>query len=189
MGAFAQAFFSIFIAIDVVGVVPTFIALAGGLSEKARRKVVLQSGVFAFVVSEGFILLGDYLLRLFSITPDHFKVGGGVLLLVLSVRDLLSTEGFKRKTEDLGIVPLGIPLIVGPAVLTTALSLVSSVGHLITALAMAVNVVLTSLALFNSSFILAVLGRGGATAISKIFMILLSAYSVKLIVEGLKAVF
>jgi len=189
MEQFLKAFISIFIAIDVVGIVPTFIALAGGLSEKARTKIVLQSGIFALIVSEVFILLGDSILNLFTITPDHFKIGGGILLLILSVRDLLSSEGFKRHTEDLGIVPLGIPLIVGPAVLTTALSLVSTVGHLYTTAAMALNVLLTSVALLNANLLLRILGKGGATAISKIFMIILSAYAVKMIVEGLKALF
>ncbi len=180
---------SIFIAVDVLGIIPTFIALAGDLSEKAQRRIVLQSAIFALVVSEGFILLGDYVFRLFSITPDHFRVGGGILLLVLSVRDLLSGEGFKRHTEDLGLVPIGIPLIVGPAVLTTALSLIGTVGHLNTILAMAANILITSLALLNANLLLRLLGRGGSTAISKVFMIILSAYAVKMIVEGLKALF
>lgn len=189
MEGFLQAFVSIFIAIDVIGIVPTFIALAGDLSERAQRRIILQSAVFALVVSEGFILLGNYVLDLFSITPQHFGVGGGILLLVLSIRDLLSSEGFKRHTEDLGLVPLGIPLIVGPAVLTTALSLVGSVGHINTVLAMALNVLITSLALLNANLLLRFLGKGGATAISKIFMIILSAYAVKMIVDGLKALF
>ncbi|NPB04233.1 MAG: MarC family protein [Thermotogae bacterium] len=184
-----RAFISIFIAIDVIGIVPTFIALAGGLSEKARRRIILQSAVFALIVSEVFIVLGDSILDLFTITPDHFKVGGGLLLLVLSIRDLLSTEGFKRHTEDLGIVPLGIPLIVGPAVLTTALSLVPSVGHLWVSTAMILNILLTSVALLNANFLIRFLGKGGTTAVSKVFMIILSAYAVKMIVEGIKALF
>lgn len=189
MEGFIQAFVSIFIAIDVIGIVPTFIALAGDLSEKAQRRIILQSAIFALVVSEGFILLGDYILNLFTITPNHFKVAGGILLLVLSVRDLLSSEGFKRHTEDLGLVPLGIPLIVGPAVLTTALSLVDTVGHLNTITAMALNILVTSVALFNANLLMRLLGRGGSTAISKIFMIVLSAYAVRMIVEGLRALF
>jgi len=115
------------------------------LSEKAQRRIILQSAIFALVVSEGFILLGDYILNLFTITPNHFKVAGGILLLVLSVRDLLT--------------------------------------------AMALNILVTSVALFNANLLMRLLGRGGSTAISKIFMIVLSAYAVRMIVEGLRALF
>jgi multiple antibiotic resistance protein len=120
---YVLAFIPVFVAIDVIGILPIFIQLTFLLSEGERIKVVRQSILTALAAGLVFLFLGKFALKALGVEINDFKVAGGILLLALSVNDLIF--GVKRKEEekenDVGIVPIGMPLIVGPAVLTSLL--------------------------------------------------------------------
>ena len=122
-------FIPFFVAFDALGILPVFISLTGGMPPSERRKVVRQSILTAFLVSLGFLMVGQSVFAFLGILVSDFKVAGGILLFILAVVDLIFPE--KTRTfpkETLGVVPIGIPLIVGPAVLTLLLMVVHTSG-------------------------------------------------------------
>jgi multiple antibiotic resistance protein len=134
-----------------------------------------------------FIFLGEWVLRLLGITVADFMIAGGLILLMLSVRDLLSTEKrtLAANIEELGPVPLGVPLIVGPAVLTTIMLLVRQHGFIMTALATVINIAIAGLVFVFSGRIMRFMGAGGSQIASKIANLLLAAIAVMLIRKGI----
>jgi len=184
MEGLIQSFIVFFVSIDPFGIIPTFLTLTNGLSGKLRRKVAIISSFYAFFVAVFFILLGKWLFAYFGISLSHFKIAGGLVLLVLSVRELVIYGEDKGKMGGLGVVPLGIPLIVGPATLSAGISLVEIWGYPLTILSLSLNVFITAVMLLFSENLVKFFGRGGLTALSKIIMLILSAISVKMIIDG-----
>ena len=110
------------IAMDVVGVLPIYLGLVAGLGKTERQRIVIEATLTAACVGVGFLLLvGDLLLGLLGVTVADFQIAGEILLLVLStIYDLLHPATPLRELgTKMSVVPLGIPMIVGPAVLTT----------------------------------------------------------------------
>ena len=116
-------------------------------------------------------------------------IAGGLLLLCISLRDLLVGAVREREVEDprsLGAVPLGVPLITGPAVLTTCILLAQTHGKPLTALAAAINVALAGVIFRGADLLATRLGRTGIRTISKIASMLLAAIAVMLIRRGVQ---
>jgi multiple antibiotic resistance protein len=187
---FWLAFIPLFVAVDAVGVVPIFLGLAEGVDEAARRRLVADATLAAGAVGVGFIFLGDAVLRFLGVTVGDFQVAGGVVLLVLSIYDLLHPMSPLRQSgAGLGVVPLGVPLIVGPAVLTTLLTVTRTHGFLVTLSAFVLNLAIVWAALRWASLVGRLLGDAGARAVAKVFALLLAAIGVTFIRRGLLAAF
>jgi multiple antibiotic resistance protein len=185
---FWLAFIPLFVAVDAVGVVPIFLGLAEGVDEAARRRLVADATLAAGAVGVGFIFLGDAVLRFLGVTVGDFQVAGGVVLLVLSIYDLLHPlSPLRQSGAGLGVVPLGVPLIVGPAVLTTLLTVTRTHGFLVTLSAFVLNLAIVWAALRWASLVGRLLGDAGARAVAKIFALLLAAIGVTFIRRGLLA--
>jgi multiple antibiotic resistance protein len=127
---FWLCFVPLFVAVDALGTLPIFIGLTAGLARAAVRKVLVQSLVTATAVALAFLGVGKGIFALLGITTADFMIAGGALLFLLSLRDLLvgEREALSSDPESLGAVPLGVPLIAGPAVFTTSLLLVDEYG-------------------------------------------------------------
>ncbi|MGH8092043.1 MAG: MarC family protein, partial [Chthoniobacterales bacterium] len=137
---FLIAFIPIFVAIDAIGMVAIFIGLGANVDAKRRNQEAYLGIATALAISVGFMFLGKLVFQALGITVADFQVAGGLILLVFAVRDLLDVGGEKRiTTESFGIVPLGMPLIAGPALLTALLVLTDSVGVIYTLLSLIVN--------------------------------------------------
>ena len=122
---FLLAFIPLFVAIDVFGALPLFMAFTEDFEQQHRKKLVAEATLTAFVISLVFLVTGKLLFSFLGITESDFRVGGGIVLLVLAVNDLLVIRERKRDLEgSVGVVPIGIPLIMGPAALTTIIILV-----------------------------------------------------------------
>jgi multiple antibiotic resistance protein len=185
---FWLAFIPLFVAVDAVGVVPIFLGLADGIDEAARRQLVADATLAAGAVGLGFIFLGDAVLQFLGVTVGDFQVAGGVVLLVLSIYDLLHPETPLRQSgARLGVVPLGVPLIVGPAVLTTLLTVARTHGYLVTLVAFVLNLAIVWAALRWAALVGRLLGDAGARAVAKVFALILAAIGVTFIRRGLMA--
>jgi len=125
MKDFWLCFVPLFVAVDAVGVLPMYLGLTVGLDPSKHRRVLYQSVVTAAAVALAFLVAGKALLSLLGITVADFMIAGGIVLFVISVTDLFTTEKTQRRVDvdSLGAVPLGVPLITGPAVLTTTILL------------------------------------------------------------------
>lgn len=188
MNTFWLCFVPLFVAVDAVGVLPMFLSLTDGLDSKRLRTVILQSVLTAVTVAVIFVLAGPELLRFMGITVPDFMLAGGLLLLAISLNTLL---GEKRAQEidvtSLGAVPIGIPLITGPAVLTTCVLLANTYGKALTMTAVVINIALAGLIFGFAGPITNRLGHTGSKAVSKVASMLLAAIAVMLMRKGVFA--
>jgi len=190
MRDFWLCFVPLFVAVDAVGVLPMFISLTEGLDQPRVRRVVIQSVVTAMIVGLAFLAIGQAVLRLLGVTVPDFLVAGGAVLFVLAIRDLLTLEKARRlaEPESLGPVPIGVPLIVGPAVLTTTLIVVGQHGYPLTIIALVANILIAGLVFWFSMAITRVLGKAGSRTISKLASLLLASIGVMMVRKGLVAI-
>ncbi|MFI5324169.1 MAG: MarC family protein, partial [Thermodesulfobacteriota bacterium] len=181
-------FIPIFVAVDPIGVVPMFLSLTRGYDDSARRKIVIDSVLTASVIGIIFVLAGKTIFLLLGIKIQDFAIAGGTLLFILSIIDLLG-DGSARvhgaESRALGIFPLGTPLIIGPAVLTTLIILVDTYGFVPALVAFALNLAVLFTALFKADIILSALGENGTRAFAKIMSILLAAIGIMMVRKGI----
>ena len=182
---FLLAFIPLFIAIDVVGILPIFMSLVDGIEKPQKTKIINQSVITALSVSIGFLAIGKFVFSVLGIEIYDFKMAGGLLLLVFAINDLLFSEKGKRTvTQSMGVVPLGIPLVVGPAVLTSIIVTVDTYGYIPTITSLAVNLVIVWVVFLKSNFIYRLMGEGGSKAFAKVASLLLAAIAVMMIRRG-----
>ena len=190
LGDVLLCFVPLFVAMDAVGAVPVYVSLTDGLSAQEKRRVTRQSLVTALLVGAAFLAVGRPLFNLLNITVDDFKIAGGLVLLVFAIPELVR-QGKPTpvgESEMVGVVPLGVPLISGPAVLTTLVILKDQFNVLPTALAFLANVALVGLAFFNTERLLRVLGPAGTKGLSKVTALILAAIAVMMIRVGVQSV-
>jgi multiple antibiotic resistance protein len=186
MNELLLAFIPLFVAIDVLGLVPIYVGLTERMDAAARRRLVTEATVTAAALSVAFLFFGTAVFRFLGITEDDFRVGGGVVLLVLAVVDLITTPDESRAPgESPGVVPIGIPLIMGPAALTTILILVESHGHLVAVTSVLLNLVIVWMVFRHADRVLALMGRAGARAVAKVAALFMAAIAVMMIRVGL----
>jgi multiple antibiotic resistance protein len=182
---FLIAFIPIFVAIDAIGMVAIFIGLGADVEPKRRQQEALLGIGTALAISVGFMFLGKLIFQALGITVADFQVAGGLILLAFAVRDLLDVGGEKRTTsEAFGIVPLGMPLIAGPALLTALLVLIDSVGMIYTLISLIVNLVIVAVVFCYADRLTKWMGKQGINGISKLVSLLLAAIAVSLIRRG-----
>lgn len=186
MRTFFLCFVPLFVAVDIPGVLPLFISLTNGLSAQQKRKVLIQSLITASAVALIFMVAGPSLLSALNITVSDFMVAGGILLLVISLSDLLTGEKRQRivDPETLGAVPLGVPIITGPAVLTTSVLLANVHGIQLTMLALLANIGIAGGIFWFAQPVTRFLGNAGTMILSKIASLLLATIAVMLIRKG-----
>ncbi|MCX5712553.1 MAG: MarC family protein [Candidatus Omnitrophica bacterium] len=186
-------FIPIFVAVDAIGNIPLFVSLVEGLNKKQRSKIIADSVTTAALMAIIFMFVGKWVLRALSITISDFQIAGGGLLFVIAVRLLLPGNHKMALTnghdKDLGVFPLGTPLITGPAVLTTTLILLDTYGLVSTFISLAVNMLIVWLSLAKADVIMKFLGAGGTRAFSKIMYILLAAIAVMMVRRGITGAF
>ena len=185
---FFLAFIPIFVAIDPIGLVALFMGLGTHAPTEHRTKQALLGILTGLCVSVGFIFLGKIVFAALGITVADFQVAGGLILLVLAIRELVGVGGEDRTgVHEFGIVPLGMPLIAGPALLTALLILVDTVGVVYTLMSLLINLAIVALVLCQASRVARLLGNQGLRGVSKLIALLLAAIAVSLIRRGWQA--
>lgn len=184
------AFIPIFVAVDAIGVLPIFISFTDGLKRRQKLKIIFQSMITATCLAIFFIFLGKAVFKFLGITIGDFMIAGGVILFCIGIIDIVNPDKKRRfPSEILGAVPLGTPLIVGPAVLTTSLIIIGEYGLYATLISVMVNVLLAGLIFSLSGILIKIFGIAGTKALSKVTSLLLAAIAVMMIRKGLLQVF
>ncbi len=183
---FLIAFIPLFVAIDPIGLVALFMGLGTGASSEHRKRQAMLGILTGLCVAVGFIFLGKIIFNALGITVADFQIAGGLILLGLAGRELLGVGPHDRRggDEEFGVVPLGMPLIAGPALLTALLILIDTVGIVFTLVSLLLNLALVGVALCNADRFAAWVGKQGLRGISKIIALLLAAIAVSLIRRG-----
>jgi len=183
---FWLCFVPLFIAVDPIGILPIFISFVRELERKRIRAVIISSIITAMIVALVFLYVGEALLRLLGITVADFLIAGGIILFFIAINDLFSERKILRESHDqsVGPVPIGVPLIAGPGVLTTSMLLLQEYGFLPTTLAVVSNITLTGIVFCFSGTIIRLLGNSGTKIISKIANLFLAAIAVMMVRKG-----
>jgi multiple antibiotic resistance protein len=180
-------FIPLFVAFNVLGILPIFTSLTSEMAQSERKRVARQSILTGFLVSVGFLGAGKSVFALIGITVSDFQIAGGILLFIIAVVDLIFPEKTRSFPKDtMGVVPIGIPLIVGPAVLTLILIIVHTYGYFSTILCLILNLLIVWLTFDQSRWILRLLKEGGAKGMGKVFSLLLAAFAMMMIRIGLQ---
>lgn len=186
------AFIPVFVAVDPIGLLPIFVSLTQGLTQAQKKKIITQSFGTALCLAFGFIFLGKAIFQYLGITVSDFMIAGGAILFCIAILDLLKPEKQRRlppqesDAQELGAVPIGTPLIVGPAVLTTSLIVMDQHGVAATLMAVFVNILLTCLIFYTADLVIKFLGQAGSRALSKVMALLLAAIAVMMIRRGIQ---
>jgi multiple antibiotic resistance protein len=180
-------FIPLFVAFDALGILPIFVSLTSEMETPERKRVIRQSTLTAFLVSIGFLAAGRWVFNLLGISISDFKIAGGILLFIIAIVDLIfpdRTRTFPKET--LGVVPIGIPLITGPAVLTLLLMIVPTYGYAATIVCLVFNLLIVWLVFSQSQWIMQLLKEGGSKGVAKVSSLLLAAFAMMMIRVGLK---
>jgi multiple antibiotic resistance protein len=194
MRPYIESFLPLFVAINPMGIIPLYLSVTEKLTTAERSRLTLQAMVTAIGLAVLILFAGQLIFSLLGITVNDLRVGGGLILLVLSISNLIFGD-FRRRDptggeegEDpasVGIVPIGIPLIVGPAAITSILVSREAFGYIPTLVSLLINMVLVFLTLAAAPYIGRVTGSAGSRAIGKVASLFLAAISVAMIRAGI----
>ena len=192
LGLFLGLVVPIFVAMDPLGALPLILAWTANLEAVERRRQLRDALVTALVLGLLFIVAGSWLLEVLGVTVSDFLIAGGLVLLVLAISDIVVGGGHEARGStgrpDFGAVPIGTPILAGPATLATLLVQVERYGFTWTALALLFNLVVAWWLFRRAEAVTQLLGRNGLRAASKVVSLLLAAIAIKLIREGLTSV-
>lgn len=183
---FLKAFIPLFVAIDPIGLAAVFIALGQGVPPEQRRRIAKQATWTGGGVALLFLFLGQSIFAAVGITVSDFQIAGGLILFILAARDLVhsAAEEPVKLADDFGVVPLGMPLIAGPASITTLILLAQTLGFTMALSALTANLLLIVLAFAYSERLVKLIGATGLRAISKLISMLLAAIAISMIRKG-----
>jgi multiple antibiotic resistance protein len=182
---FVQAFIPLFVAIDPIGLAAVFFALGHDVPPLQRQRIARQATITGGGVALAFLFLGQSIFRALGIGVSDFQIAGGLILFVLAARDLvLAAPEDQKMSDDFGVVPLGMPLIAGPALITTLLVLTQTLGWMPAFAGLVANLLLIMLAFAYSEWLSRKIGATGLRAISKIISMLLAAIAVNMVRRG-----
>ena len=188
MARFLKAFIPLFVAMDPIGLAAIYLGFRQNIPVERRRRITHQAVLTGAGVALLFLFLGQAIFRAINITQGDFQIAGGLILLIIAGRDLLAPADAAPAAlpEDFGVVPLGMPLIAGPAVLAALFMCADQVGLLVTLAALAANLGLVIVAFAASGWLGRTVGVTGMKAISKIISMLLAAFAIAMIRQGLQ---
>ena len=202
------AFLPLFVAINIPGILPLYIGMTESFTAADRKRLLVRALAAALTLAVLMVFAGRVIFDSLGITVDDLRVGGGLILLTISITDLAFGDLKKRRggTEedrerfsdaqtgtagesdypavDLPIVPLGIPLIIGPGAITTVLIAEGQFGGPVTLASILLNLSLVFVAFTFGPRLLAVFGQDTSKAVAKVASLFLAAIAVAMIRGG-----
>ncbi len=187
--SFLKTFIPLFVALDVPGILPIYARFSMDLTEARRGRVLRDSIITAFLITLAFIVVGNGVLHYLYVSIYDFLIAGGLILFIISARDLLGAgrEDMAGQEDLFAVVPLGVPLMAGPAVLTTSLILVNTFGLLHVLASLLLNLVIAGVTFKYSLILLRFVSRRWVEALSRVFSLLLAAIAIMFVRTGLQA--
>ena len=186
---FGLTFVPLFVAMDAIGVLPILVPLTQEMKTKGRSRTVRLAVITALGLGLGFVAIGKGIFIFLGIEVSDFLVAGGLILFLLAAKELITGKMLEAQAsvgaDMLGVVPIGTPLVVGPAVLTTLLILTDQYSVVIVIFSFIVNLAIAWLLFAQANRVVAFLGQGGVRATSKIVSLFLAAIAIKMIRQGI----
>lgn len=193
-----KAFVSIFIIVDPLGLVPYFITLTSGYSPSRRRRTVHLAIMTTIFVLTAFAIFGNQILKLFGITIPAFRIAGGFIIFMVAIQMLQAQrtrlkatpeeEAHSYEQEEIGVVPLGTPMLAGPGAITTVIVLSENDLWVILA-SILITALLAYVILLQANRISNLLAPTGLNIFIRLMGLVLAAVSVQFVIDGIKAAF
>jgi multiple antibiotic resistance protein len=200
-------FLSILAIVNPMGAVTSYAALTQGYTKQERYRVVQKAVLVAGITLVVFALVGQFIFKFFSITIDSFRLAGGIVILLIAldmVRGQTSPINVSEREkadaierEQVGVIPLGIPLLTGPGAITTVMIATSDepggttywIWIALILASILLVMVLSFLILRRSDIIFEKIGRTGTKIFSRLFGLILAAVAIQFIATGINGVF
>jgi multiple antibiotic resistance protein len=190
---------SVLFLVDPIAAIPTFLAMTVDQDGRQRRHMAKRAAWTCLVVLTSFGAAGKLIFRLFGITLPAFKIAGGVILLLIGLDMLRARRSATKETpgeaeegagkEDVGIIPLGIPMLAGPGSISTVMVLVSGKPDWWYAIPVLLAIVITSLVsywvLAGAGRVRGYLGETGIRILTRLMGLMLTAIAVQFMLNGL----
>jgi multiple antibiotic resistance protein len=191
----ALCFSSLFTVIDPIATAPVFASITKDATHAAARRIAIRACIVALGVLVLFAVSGAFVFRMFGITIDAFRIGGGIVFIVLGLPMLTGKEHANEAHatgRDPSVVPLGVPLIGGPGAISTVMVLMgqsttpAQIAVLIGALLLAM--VATCAVLLVSPFVTKHLGSTGLELVTKVMGLIILVIGIQFIINGIRPV-
>ncbi|MGD6852347.1 MAG: MarC family protein [Candidatus Bathyarchaeia archaeon] len=181
-----KAIIALFIIVDPLGNIPIFIGLTEKIEPSQRKKIYNVAIVVGVVLLLVFAFLGQEILNIFGLSIYSFEIAGGILLLIISIRILVSGTLHENveSPESLGAVPIAMPLLVGPGAITTTIFNLQSYGTTIAIAAVVAVLSITWIILRFINGVYRILGKTGALVIARVMALLIAAIAIQYILSG-----
>jgi multiple antibiotic resistance protein len=194
------AFTSIFVLVDPVAAVPTFLAMTDGSDRVRRRHMAVRAAWTCFVVLLTFSMAGTLIFKLFGITLAAFRIAGGLILGSIGLEMLRARRSATKETpgeteegiekEDVGIIPLGVPMLAGPGAISSVMVLMTQnqdwAHALVILAAIGVTSAISYLVLAAADRVSSYLHQTGIRIMTRMMGLLLTAIAVQFVLNGLK---
>jgi multiple antibiotic resistance protein len=196
-------FTSVFFIVDPFAVIPTFLAMTYRDSPPQRRVLARRGAWTCAITLVAFALAGSLIFKIFGITIGAFKIAGGVLIGLNALDMVQARQSTQRETpvekaegiqkDDIGIMPLGVPMLAGPGAISTVMVLALGAKTPATIAAVYVSIaltaVLTYVVLSAASLVERRLGQTGMRILTRLMGLVLCAIAVQFILDGIKLSF
>lgn len=200
---YVKMFVGLLAIINPFGAIPLFISMTADESSSQRRNTINMVAIGVTVILLVALFFGQLLLRFFGISIDSFRVGGGILVLLMAVAMLHAKTSYIRQTdeeahesidkESVAIVPLAMPLLAGPGAISTVILAAHKASSFAHYLIIALGIVLLSLVVWGvlrlSPWIAGRIGATGINVFTRIMGLILTAIAVEFIAAGLRGLF
>ena len=200
IGIFLHFLVGLFATVNPVGIMPVFVSLTGSMTPEERNKTALTTNVAVAIILVVALIAGQHLLDLFSISIDSFRVAGGLLLLSIAFSMMSGKIGEVKQNkeeksesairEQVGVVPLAMPLMAGPGAISSTIVYGSKYPGMTSTIGIAITIIVFAFGcwlLFRSApLIVRFLGQTGINVITRIMGLILAALGIEFIINGLK---
>jgi multiple antibiotic resistance protein len=179
---------SLFFILDPIGIIPVELALLAGIDPKRRTKILIRECLIALGIMIAFMFFGSEILSGFGVNTASAQIGGGIILFLIALDMVLPShkEQIQAEKREPLIVPIAIPLIAGPGLLSTIMLYSHrEPNKLKLLLVIGLTWLAASLIIVSAQKIGNILGKSGMAAIEKLFGLLLTLMSVNMIGAGI----
>ena len=202
---FFNSFAVLFVAIDAAGIGPLFLLLTEGASREQRFKIAIKASLISFIVLIIFAYGGKFFFNWIGVSIDSLKIAGGIILFIISIEMLLDKRRLRREEsankvlhektlEEIAIFPLAIPLIAGPAALTSVLLLVNSSSDspeklIMIYVALTAVMIVTLFHMIFSAILANYTSKNILNVFSRVIALILASLAIQFIIDGIKSSF
>jgi multiple antibiotic resistance protein len=178
---------ALFVVVDPLGNIPILIELTKHLEKKEREKVFDKAILVGSLLLLLFAFAGHQILILFGVSLHSFMIAGGLLFFILALQILVSGgERLLLRTGEVGVFPVGFPLLAGPGAITNTMLSINSYGQVVGTLSVLIVMLLSWVILRRLDPLYHILGRSGSDVVARVMAVFLTAIAVEYIVTGLR---